>query len=159
MKMPSKRQHARLAFYGCVLLALILLFAKSPPALALPPRPEPTPESPPVVGGGIELRIYTTQADTSQVVDWESVQTLVQWQDGLGGWHDVDGWRGTLDKIYADGGHKTWFVSEAHFDTGPFRWVIYPGAKTPDAETLATSDPFNMPSSDNETVRIVVTIP
>ena len=155
----KRKRNGWLPLYGCILLALILLFAGNRPALAMPPRPEPAPESPPVVGGGIELRAYTAQTYTALVVDWESVQTLVQWQDGLGGWHDIDGWRGTLDETYSDRGRKTWFVSEAHFDTGPFRWVIYPGGKTPDDETLATSDPFNMPSSDNETVRVVITIP
>ena len=155
----KRKRNGWLALYDCILLALLLLFAGNRPALALPPRPEPASESPPVVGGGIELRVYATQADTSRVVDWESVQTLVQWQDDLGGWHDVDGWRGTLDETYSDGGYKLWFVSEEHLGTGPFRWVIYPVAKTPDDETLATSDPFNTPSSDNETVRVVVTIP
>ena len=130
-------------------LFLAVLFVPARPALALPPRPDPTPVSPPAIGGGIELRTYTAQA-----VDWESVHTLVQWQDGLGSWHNIDGWRGTLDEIYADGGRKTWFVPEAHFGTGPFRWVIYQGE-----ETLAASDPFDMPESDNQLVRTVVTLP
>ncbi len=145
--MQSKR-NGWLALYCCVPLALILLSAWVRPALALPPRPEPTPPSPPTVGGGIELRIYATTA-----LDWENVQTLVQWQDGLGGWHDVDGWRGTLDEIYADGGRKMWFVSEEHFGTGPFRWVIYQGDKT-----LATSDPFAMPASNGTLTRSVLVI-
>ena len=132
---------------GALLLTAILVPAR--PALALPPRPEPTPVSPPMVGGGIELRAYTTQA-----IDWESVHTLVQWQDGLGGWHDIDGWRGTLDEIYTDGGRKTWFVPKEHFGTGPFRWLIYRGE-----ETLAASDPFDMPGTDSQLVRTVVTLP
>lgn len=152
--MPSNRKrNGWLALYSCVPLALILLSAWIRPALALPPRPEPTAPSPPTVGGGIELRIYSTQS-----LDGENVQTLVQWQDGLGGWHDVDTWRGALDEIYADGGRKTWFVSEQHFDTGPFRWVIYQDLETSGQETLATSDPFDMPSSNGALARTVVTI-
>ena len=138
---------------GTLFLATLFFSARmlfsARPVLALPPRPEPTPDTPPIVGGGIELRTYTTQA-----IDWESVDTLVQWQDGLGGWHDIDGWRGTLDEIYADGGRKTWFVPKSHFGTGPFRWVVYM-----DGETLATGDPFDMPKKDNQLVRTIVTLP
>lgn len=138
---------------GALLLAAVLFLAAilfpARLALALPPRPDPTPASPPIVGGGIELRAYTAQA-----VDWESVYTLVQWQDGLGGWNDIDGWRGTLDELYADGGRKTWFVPKAHFGTGPFRWVVYQGQ-----EMLATSDPFDMPENDGQLVRSIVALP
>jgi len=132
---------------GTLLLAAMLFPVR--PALALPPRPEPTPVSPPGVGGGIELRAYATQ-----VIDWANVHTLVQWQDGLGDWHDIEGWRGTLDEIYTDGGRKTWFVPEQHFGTGPFRWLIYQ-----DEKTLATSEPFDMPKTDNQLVRVIVTLP
>jgi hypothetical protein len=132
---------------GVLLLAEMLFPAH--PAMALPPRPNPPSVSPPVVGGGIELRAWA-----AQTIDWENVHTLVQWQDGLGGWHDVDGWRGTLDEIYADGGRKTWFVPEAHFGTGPFRWVVYVGE-----ETLVTGDPFDMPATDNQLVRTIITLP
>ena len=132
---------------GALLLTAVLFPAR--PVLALPPRPEPAPISPPTVGGGIELRAYATQT-----IDWESVNTLVQWQDGLDGWHNIDSWRGTMDEIYADGGRKTWFVPEEHFGTGPFRWVVYQGP-----EALATSEPFDMPEANNQLVRTVVTLP
>jgi hypothetical protein len=46
--------------------------------------------------------------------------TVVQWQDALGGWHDVEGWQGDLD----EGQQKVWWVLEKDFGTGPFRWVV-----------------------------------
>ncbi len=49
--------------------------------------------------------------------------TVVQWQDGLGGWHDVDGWRGDLDD--GNGDQKLWAVLARNFGQGPFRWVVY----------------------------------
>lgn len=142
---------------SAALLVGALLFSPwpaPPPALALPPRPEPPPTAEPVQGGAIELRVQSAQA-----VEWAAVVTLVQWQDGLGGWHDVDGWRGTLDQLFADGGRKTWFVSKDLFGKQPFRWVIYQdegaGAQP---KTLGTSDPFTMPGHNGEVVRVIVDI-
>ena len=129
-------------------LAVTFLLPLTQTALALPPRPEPTPAPNPIAGGGIELRVQSTQA-----IDWASVQTLVQWQDGLGSWHDVEGWRGTLDELYSDGGRKTWWMSKEHFGTGPFRWAIYKGD-----ETLATSESFAMPKSAGEVVQVVMLV-
>lgn len=133
-----------------ILLGLILLatFLFVQPVLALPPRPEPSPTSSPIDGGGIELRIWSVQARS-----WDTVETVVQWQDGLGGWHDIESWRGTLDQLFTDGGRKTWFVSDELFGKGPFRWVVYEGD-----ETLATSDPFTMPSADGQTVRTLTAV-
>ena len=129
-------------------LALFAAFSPARPVLALPPRPEPPPTPNPVSGGGIELRVWSAQARS-----WDTVETVVQWQDGLGGWHDIEGWRGKLDQLFADGGRKTWFVSAELFGKGPFRWVVYE-----DDKTLATSDPFTMPSANGQTVRTLTTV-
>ena len=111
-----------------VILALALL-----PALALadlPTRPEdvPTPESrPPKAGAGIELSVTGAT---------EPYDAVVQWQDGLGEWHDVDGWRGRVED-----NHVLWFVSEALFGAGPFRWLVY----TAEGQPLGSSESFDMP--------------
>src|SRR5688572_16967693 len=39
--------------------------------------------------------------------------TVVQWADPLGGWHDVEGWRGDLD----EGEQKVWWVLDKDFNT------------------------------------------
>jgi hypothetical protein len=69
----------------------------------------------------------------------DGVWTVVQWQDSAGGWHDIEGWRGTLD-----GGQKIWWVAQRDFGTGPFRWVIYEGQG---GRLLATSESFYLPAS------------
>jgi hypothetical protein len=78
-----------------------------------PPRPTlaPTaPAAPPAVGA---IRLEAAGAPATA---W----TVVQWQDALGGWHDVQGWQGDLD----EGQEKVWWVLEKDFGTGPFRWVV-----------------------------------
>lgn len=50
----------------------------------------------------------------------------VQWLDGNGGWHDVEGWQGSFD--IASGSNlpfKQWTVGSGQYAQGPFRWVIY----------------------------------
>jgi hypothetical protein len=71
-----------------------------------------------------------------------SAWTVVQWQDGLGGWHDVDGWRGDLDA----GQQKVWWVLGKDFDTGPFRWVVYDQR---DGNVWAISKSFMLPARAN----------
>jgi len=78
---------------------------------ALPPRPD---TRAPVKGASIELHVEGLGPDM-----W----AVVQWLDGLGEWHDVDGWRGELEEQ-----RVTWWVSPKHFGDGPFRWVVYRSA-------------------------------
>jgi hypothetical protein len=75
--------------------------------------------------------------------------TVVQWQDRLGGWHDVEGWQGTLD---ADG-KKTWWVDKTDLGKGPFRWKI-----VQDGELLAASESFYLPGSRGEVVKVSVSL-
>ncbi len=72
--------------------------------------------------------------------------TIVPWQDALGGWHDVQGWQGTLD-----GYQKLWWVAEDDFGTGPFRWALYQGKG---GALLAVSESFYLPGLTNETVEV-----
>jgi hypothetical protein len=117
----------------CVLVAgvvgALVLAAWLPPlsrAAPLPPRPTPRPTRTPTPAPGptaaprprlgAHLVLYVQNA-------LAGLWTIVQWQDGFGDWHDVQGWQGTLD----DGYQKRWWVAEKDFATGPFRWALYQG--------------------------------
>ena len=138
----------------CTLLvvALLPLLAQAAPP-ALPPRPKPpqlpTPTPRPSkspsgkpAGAFIELHVRSTRT---------GLWAVVQWEDDAGGWHDVEGWRGTLD----EGNKKVWWVSKADFDKGPFCWVVYQGER---GELLAESESFYLPHYDNETVLVEVAL-
>ena len=121
------------------------------PSAPLPPRPTftPTPAATPVrpptatpsrpsllVGAHIVLYVQAPPA---------GLWTIVQWQDALGGWHDVQGWQGTLD----DGYQKLWWVAEGDFNTGPFRWALY---ESQGGALLDVSESFHLPGLKGETV-------
>lgn len=121
-------------------LFLILALLSTPALAELPTRPgsTPTPAPPPEPkGGAIELAVSGAVSP---------VYAVVQWQDGLGGWHIVDGWRGELEN-----NRVLWFVPEEMFGDGPFRWVVYN-----DQQTLAASDPFDLPTVDGQIVHVSV---
>jgi len=117
----------------------------------LPPRPTAMPTVtvtplpvyvPPMVGGSIELRVPSAPA---------GLWTVVQWQDGLGGWHDVEGWQGTLVD-----GWQIWWVARRDFGTGPFRWIVYQDPTK--GALLAVSQSFNLPTSDGDLVRVAASL-
>src|SRR5689334_22639984 len=93
----------------------------------LPPRDTPTP------GGTILLYVHTSQTGLASVV---------QWGDGLGKWHDVDGWRSELSWLTSYVFFQAWGVAPKDFGTGPFRWLVY-NPKT--GKTVATTDSFYLP--------------
>ncbi len=135
----------------CALLVVTLATLPAQTASALPPRPTPvtpTPTSMPASTSPgwavIELHVQAARPEL-----W----TVVQWQDRRGGWHDVEGWRGTLDEVSNGVGKKVWWVARTDFDTGPFRWVIYP---SPGGKLLATSGSFQLPHYENTAVVIEV---
>ncbi len=67
----------------------------------------------------------------------------VQWLDGAGGWHDVEGWQGNLD--LATGSNlpfKQWTVLAGQYDQGPFRWVVY---NQRGGDVWGVSPSFNLP--------------
>ncbi len=92
-------------------------------------------------------------------IHWQELCTVVQWQDRWGYWHDVDGWQGTLDKVYLDDGQvmgtKTWWVADTLFSEGPFRWLVNVdnGGKM-----MVSSDPFNMPDDGSQTMTLSVSL-
>lgn len=146
------RSGIRLMILMCALGLFVALvssapFAAASPAL-LPPRPTPvtpTPTSAPLPrvrdGGLIQLIVPSAQA---------GLWTLVQWQDALGGWHDVTGWQGTLD-----GDMQLWWVDEADLGKGPFRWRVY---QSRGGALLGQSALFHLPADIGKVVQVEVSI-
>lgn len=149
----------------CVVLSAVLFplmaRAASPdmpprPAPVVPPRPvrrsQPKKKS---MGALIELRAQFDRTWSWADDPWQGLETIVQWQDGWGDWHDVEGWRGGFDEVKGYEGRKSWWMSEDHFGTGPFRWAVYVGQ---DGEPVGLSEPFDMPRSVGQIVRVVVSL-
>ncbi len=141
--------------WGCIFLILtsvLGLVGLPPPAQAgpgLPARETPVPTRPSggdqhdsPSGAHIVLRVPSAPAD---------VWTVVQWQDSAGGWHDVDGWQGTLD---ADN-RIVWWLAPDLFGKGPFRWSVYQGDR---AKLLTTSASFYLPGSAGEERQVEVSL-
>jgi hypothetical protein len=141
--------------FWCAFLVLIsVLLMAWPPLLTqagpeLPPREPPTAAQPSgddddkddePAGAHIVLHVPSAPA---------GVWTIVQWQDTAGGWHDIDGWSGALDK----GDQKTWWLAPDLFGKGPFHWLVYQGER---GKLLATSESFYLPDSANEKLWIEV---
>src|SRR5688572_5567394 len=80
------------------------------PSQQLPPPP---PRETPTAWGTIVLYVHTSQTGLGSVV---------QWQDGLGNWHDVDSWRSELTWLTSYVFFQPWGVAPKDFGTGPFRW-------------------------------------
>lgn len=143
---------------ACALLVIAGLVGPLQSAAAdLPPRPTPaTPSSTPTkpqepAGAWIELRVY--MAGGEPVLPGQELWTTVQWQDAQGMWHDVKGWRGTLDRIAGNAGLKVWWVAQKDFGTGPFRWIVQHGQA---GAHLAGSKPFTLPDVVRATLTIEV---
>ena len=159
----NNRQQIKARIVIVIGLILILVMANTlfglvwPPLLTkagstLPPRHAPAPGSSSEsdddnddktpVGAHIELHVEPVQV---------GLWTVVQWQDSAGNWHDVDGWRGTLET----GGYKRWWVAYKDFGAGPFRWLA---TRTPDGPELVVSEPFSLPPRANEIVQVSVSL-
>jgi hypothetical protein len=124
------------------LLLVVAALALVRPAYAdLPTRPEDVPTPKPVTGGAIQLHIAGYR---------EGLWAVVQWQDGLGNWHDVEGWRGTPDEE-----RVMWYVHKRDFDKGPFRWALYDG---PAGELLVASESFYLPGGPGEVIHVSVSL-
>ena len=140
----------RFVLGACVLVIVCLIVGLPTSTLAaplappvLPPRP--TPRATPTAqaslpGASIALRVLSAPT---------GLWTKVQWQDGWGDWHDVEGWQGTLDT--AD--EKVWWVAPKDFGGGPYRWAIYASR---DGPSLGASDPFYLPEADGLSVRVSI---
>ena len=128
------------------LLSLITITILLPPAVVsadLPPRPDVELPEEEDDEEDTPLGAYITLSASAGT--W----TVVQWQGNDGRWHDVEGWRGTLE-----GHSKTWWVAHKDFSTGPFRWIVYQSQNAP---IVAISPPFTLPSEPNQTTQIVAT--
>ncbi len=106
------------------------------------PTPVPAPAQPESLSA-IRLR-----AETAPAAAW----TVMQWQDALGGWHDVDGWRGEFDPD----GYKTWWFPHQHFGTGPFRWQVFASKS---GALWGVSAPFYLPDGRDQTLAVTVVRP
>ncbi len=150
-----------------MLTLLILLPGLAQAQPSLPPRPPtPTPTATPAPphpprpappGATIELQAHFPATWPWDEAHWQSVWTVVQWQDGLGEWHDVEGWQGTPDDVTVDGGEvtarKRWWVAEADLGKGPFRWVACAGRG---GRRLGTSKLFDLPGSVGAVTTVAV---
>ncbi len=113
--------------------------------------PHPTATALPVVvrsGSPARLELRLASGDLA-------VWTEVQWQDALGGWHMVEGWRGAPDVMEGDVAIKTWWVLPEHFGQGPFRWVV---RSHPAEGALAVSAPFALPRHSTDPVMVTVVL-
>lgn len=162
----KRRIPARVAlFLGAAVFLTVIntLFDLPWPLLAvqagptLPPRTPPTRSVPPdsdkkekdrddrdpkPIGASIYLQVHPAEA---------GLWTIVQWQDSAGGWHNVEGWQGTVDSA----GDKRWWVAAKDFGTGPFRWIVTEGIG---GQLLATSEPFNLPVQANAATRVEISL-
>ena len=145
-------------FWFAFLILISVLLLAWPPLLTqagpeLPPRETPIPAQPsddedddkddPPDGAHIVLQVPSAPA---------GVWTIVQWQDSAGGWHDIDGWQGTLD----EGDQKMWWLAPDLFGKGPFRWLVY--QSTERDELLATSASFHLPDAAGEKLWVEVSL-
>ncbi len=134
---------------GFLALALLPGMAGASPCL-LPPRPTPSPTPPPTPtpvasiaapapsNALLRLRVFGGAA-----TPWSDLWTAMEWQDGEGAWHQVDGWLGALDSVESGVGYKTWSVPPSLFGQGPFRWLVYNDSE---GSAVAISDPYDLPS-------------
>jgi hypothetical protein len=139
------------------------------PAMTTTPTLSPTPDptSQPAgerkqLGAYIKLRVEFPQAWPWNQVHWQEPCTVVEWQDDQGKWHNVENWRGSLDRVEITThgrvfGEKTWWVGERDFGDGLFRWQVYRSSQ--EVQRLVTSETFDLPQAAGETVTINVLLP
>ena len=125
-----------------------------PPTLTPSPTPLPIDPPPPSTVTPIGVAAPAREGATIelQVATAQTVWTLVQWQDGRGAWHTVDGWQGTPDEQ----GRVRWWVGPTQLGLGPFRWVI---TDQPGGAVLIVSQPFNLPQRARQPIVVEVTRP
>jgi len=157
-----------LIFVGVAVCALMGAASLLQPARALPPRP-PTPTFTPIPPPSQQLASTVAQIELCaqfpsawpwNEIHWQELWTVVQWQDNKGQWHDVEGWRGTLDRVVVDGdeeivGRKTWWVSASDLGEGPFRWLVY---RAEGGRLLVSSEEFYLPGADGQTAMVEVAL-
>ncbi len=132
---------------GTLALATALILSQATSALATVEGPADrapinTPTAAPVREQISAIQLHAVGAPATA---W----TMVQWQDALGSWHDVDGWQGDFDPD----GYKTWRFPRQHFGTGPFRWRVFTSKGGP---LWGVSEPFRLPDGPDQTLSVTV---
>ena len=151
-------------FFVLLLLgAAFSLPSSSTAASGFPPRPTDIPTSTPEPQPTLEPQPTTTPIPPADDHNDGALiylhvpspptdlQTIVQWQDGLGEWHDVEGWHGTLN----DSDFIVWWVAPRDLGAIWYRWHVY----TEDGRITTTSDAFSLPNHPNQVLHILVTLP
>lgn len=107
----------------------------------LPSRP-PTATPEPAPGGFIHLDFDSSLPLSS--APW----SVVQWQDNVGNWHDVEGWQGTLNRDL----ELVWWVAPENLGQGLFRWSVYRDDSK--HSLLNISKPFYLPANGHQVVMV-----
>jgi len=96
-------------------------------------------------------------------LQWQELWTVVEWQDPLGDWYEVESddgtmaWQGTLDYIDKEGkAWKVWWVDPPDYGKGPFRWVIY---DRQGGNVMVVTHNFYLPSGANKRVIVETSVP
>lgn len=105
----------------------------------LPPRPEE--ESAGASDGALIVLSLGAPAP--------GVWAVVQWQDGLGRWQDVQGWQGWVETLWGETHGKVWWVSPRDLGAGPFRWALFSNQ-----QLVRASEPFYLPG-EKGTTRVI----
>ena len=110
-------------------------------------------------GTAVYHRHQRRRADGDRKSGQRAGDHLVQWQDDRGGWHDIEGWQGSLDEVVTgeDGavvGHKMWWVTHDDLGKGPFRWQI---CRDKQGAPIGTSETLDLPSQRHVTATVEVT--
>ena len=87
---------------------------------------------------------------------WQELWTVVQWQDDMGEWFDVEQWQGTLDSAENGKAWKEWWVDHKDYGKGPFRWLVL---ESPGGKVLRTLPEFYLPAGPQERVVVEVSVP
>ena len=125
----------------------IVLRPTFPPLPTPTPRPTATPV--PTLPPGAYIELHLTPPDPT-------LWTQVEWQDGLGEWHRVDGWQGPIDGVRQGIGWKRWWLAADLFGRGPFRWVAL---NHQDGTLIAASAPFTLPTGAGVIVVVPLSVP
>lgn len=145
--MTHKKEIALAGFILTIFLTSLLVWALLPVSVVqadLPSRnPSPSSKGKEKSSGPIGTYIELSASGTPGV--W----SVVQWQNELGDWYDVEGWQGALDAT----GSRRWWVHEKDFGDGLFRWVVM---QSPGGTVLGTSQPFNLPAGASEVGLITI---
>lgn len=139
-EIEMKKTMRRYWILGSFYLILALVLSVVTPQIAAAQEPPDRPDIPqPPRSQSSNRGSYA--GDTGRIVlsTRPDAWAVVQWQDGMGWWHDVDGWRGSTG-----GGVIAWTVEEKDFGSGPFRWVVY---HPQTGEVFGASYPFYLPEA------------